>query len=67
MEQVWGEVQAIRNHYHELRVELSEASDTPRQMNIIFRVYDDGLGFRYELPTQEHLQTVEIMDEGDRI
>lgn len=61
--QVWGEVQEIRNHYNELRLELAETTEAPRRMNIIFRVYDDGLGFRYELPDQEHLQNIEIMDE----
>jgi alpha-glucosidase len=61
--QVWGEVQEIRNHYNELHLELTETTKNPRQMNIIFRVYDDGLGFRYELPQQPHLQDFEIMDE----
>ena len=49
---VWGETKDIRNHYNELLVELEQPSTT-RFMNIRFRVYDDGVGFRYEFPTTE--------------
>ncbi|MFQ5741495.1 MAG: glycoside hydrolase family 97 protein [Acidobacteriota bacterium] len=62
-EQPWGEVRQIRNHYNELRVELREATQAHRKMNVVFRVYDDGLGFRYELPEQENLKDFQIMDE----
>lgn len=48
---VWGESRDIRNHYNELFVELEQPA-TKRQMNIRFRVYDDGVGFRYEFPEQ---------------
>lgn len=61
--QPWGEVKEIRNHYNELRIQLEETGDAPRKMNLVFRVYDDGLGFRYELPKQEHLNDFQIMDE----
>jgi alpha-glucosidase len=61
--QPWGEVKDIRNHYNELRVHLEEKTDTHRKMTLVFRVYDDGLGFRYELPKQERLTSFEIMDE----
>jgi alpha-glucosidase len=61
--QPWGEVREIRNHYNELRVELAETTDVPRGMTLIFRVYDDGLGFRYELPEQENLGNFAITDE----
>jgi alpha-glucosidase len=61
--QPWGEVRQIRNHYNELRVNLEEISAPRRKMSVVFRVYDDGLGFRYELPAQENLTDFEIMDE----
>ena len=51
---VWGETATIRNHYHELLVSLSQ-DHTGRQMNIRFRVYDDGMGLRYEFPQQDSL------------
>ncbi len=61
--QPWGEVKEIRNHYNELWVELEETNAAHRRMTIVFRVYDDGLGFRYELPEQDNLSDFEIMDE----
>lgn len=51
---VWGETATIRNHYNELLVSLSQ-DHTRRQMNIRFRVYDDGMGLRYEFPQQDSL------------
>ena len=61
--QPWGEVKDIRNHYNELRVQLQEKSESARRMDIVFRVYDDGIGFRYELPKQENLKDFQITDE----
>ena len=60
--QVWGEVKTIRNNYTELRVGLSQTGDL-RRMNVVFRVFDDGIGFRYELPAQEHSRDIVITDE----
>ncbi|WP_167615449.1 glycoside hydrolase family 97 protein [Maribellus sediminis] len=51
---VWGESSTIRNHYNELEVILKQAS-TQREMILRFRVFDDGLGFRYEFPEQNNL------------
>lgn len=51
---VWGETATIRNHYNALLVSLSQ-DHTGRQMNIRFRVYDDGMGLRYEFPQQDSL------------
>lgn len=51
---VWGETATIRNHYNELLVSLSQ-DHTGRQMNIRFRIYDDGMGLRYEFPQQDSL------------
>ena len=51
---VWGEVAQIRNHYNELAVRL-EQKEQDRHIVIRFRLYDDGLGFRYEFPLQRGL------------
>ncbi|WP_346862889.1 glycoside hydrolase family 97 protein [uncultured Draconibacterium sp.] len=51
---VWGESSSIRNNYNELAVTLKQTSST-RKILIRFRVFDDGLGFRYEFPQQENL------------
>ncbi|MBP4139553.1 glycoside hydrolase family 97 protein [Flavobacterium geliluteum] len=59
---VWGEVDAIRNHYNELAVTLDQKS-TDRQIVIRFRLFDDGLGFRYEFPTQKNLTYFVIKEE----
>jgi alpha-glucosidase len=48
---VWGETKDIRNHYNELLVNLEQPA-TKRKINIRFRLFDDGLGFRYEFPEQ---------------
>ena len=59
---VWGEESRIRNHYNELAVTLRQ-KDTDRYMIVRFRLYDDGLGFRYEFPEQDHLQYFVIKEE----
>ncbi|WP_199898014.1 glycoside hydrolase family 97 catalytic domain-containing protein [Marinilabilia salmonicolor] len=62
-EQVWGEKQFIRNHYNQLRVDLQETAEAGRQMSVFFRVFDNGVGFRYEIPEQEGMEDFVIMDE----
>jgi alpha-glucosidase len=62
-EQPWGEVRSIRDHFNELRVALVEAGASGRRMDIVFRAFDDGVGFRFEWPEQEHLHDFVIMDE----
>ena len=49
-ETVWGEQKFIRNNYSELKVSLIEDLKFPRSLDIVFRVFDDGIGFRYEFP-----------------
>ena len=61
-EPVWGEEAKIRNNYNELVVNLVQKS-TDRKMNIRFRLYDDGLGFRYEFPYQDNLNYFVIKEE----
>jgi hypothetical protein len=59
---VWGEVAQIRNHYNELAVTLNQKS-TDRILVIRFRLFDDGLGFRYEFPEQKNLVYFVIKEE----
>ncbi len=59
---VWGEVKNIRNHYNELAVTLTQAA-THRTMIVHFRVFDDGLGFRYEFPRQPELAYFVVKEE----
>ncbi|UAK41350.1 glycoside hydrolase family 97 protein [Bacteroides nordii] len=61
-EPVWGENSHIRNHYNELFVELEKPSNG-RFMNLRFRVYDDGVGFRYEFPQQQYLPYFIVKEE----
>ena len=59
---VWGENKTIRNHYNDMLVKLRQA-DTDRYMNIRFRVYDDGVGFRYEFPQKGSLNYFVVKEE----
>jgi len=59
---VWGEEKTIRNHYNELAVTLNQKA-TDRQLIIRFRLFDEGLGFRYEFPTQKSLVHFTIKEE----
>ena len=61
--QPWGEKKDIRNHYNELRIDFEETAASRRRMTVVFRVFDDGVGFRYELPGQKGLDDFEIVDE----
>lgn len=61
-EPVWGEEKTIRNHYNELAVTLTQ-NGTNRQLVIRFRLFDDGLGFRYEFPVQPNLVYFVIKEE----
>jgi alpha-glucosidase len=62
-EQPWGEEIYVRNHYNEMKVELQETKGEKRLLNLIFRVFDDGIGFRYEFPEQKNLKEFEITAE----
>ncbi|MEO6253156.1 MAG: glycoside hydrolase family 97 protein [Ferruginibacter sp.] len=52
---VWGDVKEIRDNYSQLKVSLSQKGDKAIIFNIIFKVFDDGVGFRYEFPQQKNL------------
>ncbi len=60
-EPVWGEEAAIRNHYNEMLVRLQQPSGVA--MNVRFRLYDDGLGFRYEFPQENKLTYFKVAEE----
>jgi len=62
-EQPYGERRFIRNRYNELRVTLAEKNGLQRRFDVVFRVYDDGVGFRYEFPDQTNLKEVKIGEE----
>jgi glucan 1,4-alpha-glucosidase len=62
-EPVWGEVKQIRNHYKELTVTLQQAAHNNRRMILKFRLFNDGLGFRYEVPEQAFLKYFIVSEE----
>jgi alpha-glucosidase len=62
-EQPWGEKRLIENRYEELTLSLTEKSGKKRNLNLIFKVYNDGFGFRYQLPEQAKIDSFVIMEE----
>ena len=60
-EQPWGERRLVRDRHEELQVRIADAAD--RRIDLRVRVFDDGLGFRYEVPAQDGIDTVNIVDE----
>ena len=61
--QPWGEVRRVRDQHNELKVTLAETAAPNRQLTVAFRVFDDGVGFRYEFPDQANLKDFEIQEE----
>ncbi|MGH7639088.1 MAG: glycoside hydrolase family 97 protein [Gemmatimonadaceae bacterium] len=61
--QPWGEVARVRDNHRELHVDVVETGGLRRRFGVTFRVFDDGVGFRYQLPDQANLREFEIMDE----
>src|SRR5882724_7754804 len=61
--QPWGEVARVRDHHNELRVSVVEVAAPGRRFVVVFRVFNDGVGFRYELPEQPGLGEFAISDE----
>lgn len=59
----WGEVESVRSHYNELKVLLADASPTGRTLGIVFRVFNDGLGFRYFLPGKSVSEQIVVLQE----
>jgi len=60
----WGEQADVVNNYNEIKFDLEETSELKRKISIVFKVYNDGLGFRYEFTKQENLSEVFITDEN---
>ena len=63
-EMPWGEQRVVRNNYNELIIELAETEEPSRRFDVICRLYDDGLGFRFRFPEQENMGEVLITDEN---
>lgn len=63
-EMPWGEKRLVENKYNEAIIQLGEATGLHRALSIIFKVYDDGLGFRYVITPQENLNEVLITEEN---
>jgi alpha-glucosidase len=61
--QPWGEVAHVRDHYNEIRVSAVETSAPGRKLDVVFRAFNDGIGFRYDVPAQPALGQFEIQDE----
>jgi alpha-glucosidase len=59
----WGEAKSVVNRYNELTVTFEDGRGAPRQFSVTFRVYDDGVGFRYNFPDQPNLKQVAISEE----
>ena len=60
----WGEQSEVVNYYNELRIELEELTELKRQFNVVFKVYNDGVGFRYEFPEQANWSEALITEEN---
>jgi alpha-glucosidase len=61
--QPWGEVARVRDHHNELRLSAAESAPPARRFAIVFRVFNDGVGFRYEFPEQPGLGEFAITEE----
>ncbi|TCT25860.1 alpha-glucosidase [Thermomonas haemolytica] len=62
-EQPWGERRYVRDHHNELRAHFVEKDGDHRRFDVVFRVFDDGVGFRYEVPRQPALEQAQIVQE----
>ncbi|MGL4994435.1 MAG: glycoside hydrolase family 97 protein [Bacteroidales bacterium] len=60
---IWGEYDSIRNNYNELALTLTQRDEYKRCITLRFRLFNDGLGFRYELPTQSSMNYLVVKDE----
>jgi hypothetical protein len=60
----WGEQLEVENNYNELKIDLVEKSGLKRKLSITYRVFNDGIGFKYDFPEQENLKEVIITDEN---
>jgi alpha-glucosidase len=61
--QPWGEVAQVRDHHNEVRIAVVETAVPARRFDVVFRAFDDGIGFRYEVPAQPSLGYFELQEE----
>jgi alpha-glucosidase len=62
-EQPWGERRFVRNHYNQLTARFKQGAHLQREYAVQFRIFDSGVGFRYEIPDQPNLKVMKIADE----
>jgi alpha-glucosidase len=62
-QQPWGETRLVRNHYRQLHARFAETTRGKRFFDVSFRLYDDGVGFRYEFPSQPNVAELRIVEE----
>ena len=60
---VWGEVSSIRNNYKQLIIRLKDRNNVKNLLNLVFRIFDDGVGFRYEFPEESAIKHFIVADE----
>lgn len=60
---VWGDVKEITDEHNKLVLHLAQQKNNPIRIDVVFKVFNDGFGFRYEFPKQEHLQHFTVVDE----
>ncbi len=63
-EMPWGEQRTVKDNFNELIISLGEEKEPKRKINVIFKAYDDGIGFRYQFPEQNGVDSIVIMDEN---
>ena len=61
--QPWGEVAKVRDHHNEMRWSVQETGTRARKFDVVVRAFNDGIGFRYEIPSQNGMTDLVIMDE----
>ncbi|MEL7202342.1 MAG: glycoside hydrolase family 97 protein [Pseudomonadota bacterium] len=62
-EQPWGERRFVRDHHREVAIEVKATKGPERMMRLRFRLFNDGIGFRYEVPEQDYFGEVDLIDE----
>lgn len=62
-DQPWGEWKTVNNRFNELKLRFKETTPLAREFDVTFRVFNDGVGFRYEVPMQANLKTLNIGEE----
>lgn len=61
---VWGDSKSIQDNHHQLKIKLKQQSSDSLELNIIFRIFNDGIGFRYEFPKQKNLNHFIVTEEN---